>query len=60
MQMEKLLKKNNNPWMRGLQGVYVLQTVNSSFVMKDGALRVLNARLCTQRLNTQGKGHPEY
>lgn len=60
MQMEKLFKKNNNPWMRGLQGFCILQTVKLLFVMKDGALRALNARLCTECLNTQGKGHSEY
>lgn len=29
-------------------------------VMEDGVLGVLNARLFTQSLNIQGKGHSEY
>lgn len=32
--------------MRGLQGIYILQTVKLLFVMKDGALRALDAGLC--------------
>jgi len=42
--------------MRGLQGFYILQTGKFLFVRKDGALRALNARFCTECLNTQGKG----